>query len=838
MTTPNVSKPICTLPHIVYQSADIQLDFNRRSLVGTTSLLAYFDENIEMPHYLFLNCRQCKVDKVTINGVKCSFVHNDALMQLSTACGDANGPTYNGEELDLSFRAALEVSRKGELQIDIPEHLVPSSFVPLQLPKRAPREVVSRFEKLSKIQHDLQQSEKDAVTLVVTIQYHIADPLDSWAGWSFGRFSCNDDGIHRGSRTNHRKSVISYAVTRHSSNVSLYDVDGVRTWLPCIDDPGRSCIFDISVTVPSYCEVSDPPLASSTARHSSGSDTQGPARLKYRVACSGILVAANAVSAVATGQDEERTTFRFVTPHRTPACAIGIFVGVVKDTFVVPLYQAQGHIWIADDGDIATSQEDSVKVNDKSNPSSDAVVASGSNLAARVKHTFLGFDAAVRHAHKTISRKYAYPRCTIVCIPDLECNYLSFDSFFCIDYKWLYSHSAIYMEGPCHLLLLQAYLYSWMKSALLLNSYSSEFLLHGAVGFMVNEYVEYLFGQEEARYRFYKQLQNVISYEKTSNSFPLSCPFPEDYLRCGDLFGQYLLHKSVVIFHILSHRLGGNVDVLLKAIRNIVKTKEIIKHVAGPGQTSGQVSMAPPLFPPTTPYVGHMTPMWSPTVVTTPYVASPLWTGLGNTSVSRGEDGHSRDMNVSTGLVRKRSDSIVSVGSDHGDISLSWKMDPSELKSSTLTAAAASASASPADSNTSKLGDESLADSLLPPPALVRQASTASSVGGNPSSSFEEIVWGTDYNGGGASGVSFLADIRDMSGGAGADLNEIFLDQWVNTPGCMFLRAGVHVDTRNKKVDIALHQALCSHSLIVVECLYCCVMYISVWVIIGGVSVW
>lgn len=815
-------------PHIIYQSAHIQLDINRHTLRGTTTFWALYDENEEIPRQLHLNCRQCKVENVAINNIECSFMHSDGLKNLSVGESDESGPSFNGEELDLSFRAALELSKVGELRIEIPSGIRPSVLPTPKLPRRAPKEIVSRFEKLDRLQHEIQNGDRGAHVLVVTMNYFISDPLDCWGGWSFGYF---EKSKSESSNPLFSSPVVSHAVTRHGSCISLCDVDGIRTWLPCVDDPGRQSIFDISITVPTYCK------SGSTQAQGSTNTSIDLSSMKYRVACSGILVTATPVApgmGLITACKDECTTFRYITPHRIPACSIGVFIGTVKDTFVVPLYQAQGHIWVASnsiigggdnisdsgmDSGISSLSKGKGKISKShSSGTGEARASQGANLAATIKHTFLGFDAAVRHVHKSISRRFQYGRCTIICVPDLECDFLSYDGLFCVSSKWLHGDNCIYMETPCHINLLHAYLYTWLKSSILIDSFNSEFLIHGAVGFMLNEYIEFLFGAEEARYRFYKQLQNVICYEKTSNSFSLSCPFPEDYQRCGEVFSQYLQNKSVVLFHIISHRLGGNVDVVLKAIRNIVKTKEIIKHASG--QSS---SMAPPSLAPPTPSggghssigSGHVTPMLSP-VPGTPSMASPMWQGSGNTSVVR-EDPHYKDMNMSFSSVmssgRKRSDSIASVGSDHGDISSSWKIDPSELKASTLTGGSVGAApgSSPGDVGKALSSpDDHVVDFTLPlpPPVLVRQTSSTSSVGAiRPPASLEELLWGADLEGGNTSNRSFLADIRDMSGGAGADLNDMFLDQWVHAPGCMFLRAGVHVDTKNKKVDIALHQA-------------------------------
>ena len=53
--------------------------------------------------------------------------------------------------------------------------------------------------------------------------------------------------------------------------------------------------------------------------------------------------------------------------------------------------------------------------------------------------------------------------------------------------------------SPHTLCPLRAYLYSWLKSGLLLASYDAEHLLHGAVGFLLDVYVEHILGADEGR---------------------------------------------------------------------------------------------------------------------------------------------------------------------------------------------------------------------------------------------------------------------------------------------------------------------------------------------------
>lgn len=84
-----------------------------------------------------------------MNGAECAFVHLDPLKQL-----DYDSDTrakFLGEEADVNFRAALEVSRTGELSLRIPEELPTIIAKPRPLPRGVPSDVSIRYDKLLKV---------------------------------------------------------------------------------------------------------------------------------------------------------------------------------------------------------------------------------------------------------------------------------------------------------------------------------------------------------------------------------------------------------------------------------------------------------------------------------------------------------------------------------------------------------------------------------------------------------------------------------------------------------------------------------------------------------------
>jgi hypothetical protein len=84
-----------------------------------------------------------------MNGADADYVHNDPLKQLSYDMSTRS--KFLGEEADVNYRAALEVSRTGELSVRIPEDLPPEIEKPLPLPRGSPRDVTVQYEKLLKV---------------------------------------------------------------------------------------------------------------------------------------------------------------------------------------------------------------------------------------------------------------------------------------------------------------------------------------------------------------------------------------------------------------------------------------------------------------------------------------------------------------------------------------------------------------------------------------------------------------------------------------------------------------------------------------------------------------
>ena len=196
----------------------------------------------------------------------------------------------------------------------------------------------------------------------------------------------------------------------------------------------------------------------------------------------------------------------------------------------------------------------------------------------RVRHSTLGFDLSVRHLHKFVGHRLDHDLYTQIYVYDLEadngegCGFCAFDGFALVDATLvLHTEEQIYAETAAHTIQLTAYLYSWLKSALPIDSYEAEFIVHGAVGYLVSFYVEHIYGEEDSKYRYQKLLDTVLELEKAGKGRPLASCYPEPYDVFAPHFRQYLICKSTVLFHLLENMIGGK-DPMRIAFRQIMKS--------------------------------------------------------------------------------------------------------------------------------------------------------------------------------------------------------------------------------------------------------------------------
>eukprot|EP00598_Pedospumella_elongata_P008105 CAMPEP_0185001392 /NCGR_PEP_ID=MMETSP1098-20130426/70954_1 /TAXON_ID=89044 /ORGANISM="Spumella elongata, Strain CCAP 955/1" /LENGTH=188 /DNA_ID=CAMNT_0027528689 /DNA_START=19 /DNA_END=582 /DNA_ORIENTATION=+ len=165
------------IPYALYQSANVEPNLDTGCLRAETTIWLGFRSSVVVGDKINLHCRQCSITEVYVNGIRCEFSLNDALRALSTN----KKQTYIGEELDLNYRAALEIARLGELEITIPDIYNGRSVttLPSPLPKPCPRDIVSRYDKLARMYKSLTAGMKRSAVGPDCSPLGMADPVST-----------------------------------------------------------------------------------------------------------------------------------------------------------------------------------------------------------------------------------------------------------------------------------------------------------------------------------------------------------------------------------------------------------------------------------------------------------------------------------------------------------------------------------------------------------------------------------------------------------------------------------------------------------------------------------
>ena len=623
--------------YLLYQRVELDINFKDETINGITTLWLGLrekdsikdkneDDENKVLETISLHCRNCNISNITINGTPVHYTHNDPLKSFNLD----DPTTYQGEEADVRYRAALEISRAGELRISLP-NVVPTDTKPLQeLPEDAPNEVIQRFKKLNNAYEKLKPKtvpkwlgDDDEITelaanekmehttsgrlLQVCINYKIdKQPTGLTTGFIFRKPYSHID-IHRGKQMMGSKSAPVCMYTTGGSPGLLRDLDGSRCWMPCIDSPDQRAVFDVTIKAPA----------------------------KFEVICSGISVSTK------PSVDFKKVSHRFVTITRIPAMCIGFFIGKVE-AYTMPLYKTDGRFLVArglqdfifsseksnklhrkisklsiknyvnsteiNDPDVFVEMKgDNDNDNDNENKSKkrprgeevreskndadddeDGVTDYVNNdglYVEEVRHTTLGLDLGMRTIHRQVGRKYDQKVYSQIFVPGLTTNAgygiaghsISFDGFSLVDGAILHTNEQVYMELPSHIQQITAYLYSWLKSGLPIDSYNSEFIVHGVVGYLTNIYIDHVFGEDIGQFRFQKMVDFIVEYEKMGKGKQLVSFYPENYDCLSPVFRQYNYYKSALLLSLIEHRLGGK-DPMTMALSEIIKSPPLVQR--------------------------------------------------------------------------------------------------------------------------------------------------------------------------------------------------------------------------------------------------------------------
>lgn len=607
-----------------------------------------------------------------VNGIPSEFILNDALQNLTSTIPNIETKpgsiySYSASEFDSNYRSALEISKQGELRIKIPSdkhlsnHYI-SKFTPIpKLPLGTSKDVISRYDGLQRLYEALKPKvskteniqsitessgnvgaigedddddddhllksilnrspAKDYGRLLqIQITYSLTKNDNRMnSGYVFRKSGFNDSKIFEISRKHiHSHAVCAYSINGYKANQTLYNVDGVRCWLPCLDLLEQRSIFDMTIHAPSEMNL----VALSGRRVS---------RIERLINNNDIESVFRSDYTYHSRHKQKSTAFtstRFFTPHRVNACVIGFFVGTCE-SYQMPLYRCRGRIHMTLNlADYDTKKKSAtntsvdetnrtVKINnltptfnshttrsakklkfdhiniengdgvfgldDGDFEAFDSEISNGMfNFAQdeniyedQIRHSLLGFDMAIRFIHKIVGRRYQYESYTQVYVPGLSSSigfgseYLGYDGFSLVDSKYLHD-TVTYLETANHLVCLEAYLSTYISVCLPVQGYFQEYLIHGIVGYLMHLYIESVYGEEESVYNQHKCFETVINIEKLTTAIysnntvdgtylpPLaSISFPDGYERYLPWYGTYFANRSLAFFHIVDSRVGG-----------------------------------------------------------------------------------------------------------------------------------------------------------------------------------------------------------------------------------------------------------------------------------------
>lgn len=209
---------------------------------------------------------------------------------------------------------------------------------------------------------------------------------------------------------------------------------------------------------------------------------------------------------------------------------------------------------------------------------------------AAVRHTSLGLDMSLRLLHKFVGHSYDHDTYTQVYIDGLGDTFIAFDGFSLVDARLLHTEEQVYMETSAHLLHIRAYLYSWFLTSMPLDSFDSAVVIHGAVGFLQNVFVDQVYGENDSMYRLQKFMDTCIELEKQGYGFSLTSGHPESFERLSLFDRVYMSAKSTFLYHLLETHIGGR-DAMRLAFKALVKSPSL--YVEPPSGTDGHQQGGP-----------------------------------------------------------------------------------------------------------------------------------------------------------------------------------------------------------------------------------------------------
>ena len=146
-------------------------------------------------------------------------------------------------------------------------------------------------------------------------------------------------------------------------------------------------------------------------------------------------------------------------------------------------------------------------------------------------------------------------------------QFLSFDGFTLFQKHALCVSSLMpFLESTSHLTLVSGFITSWLSTAIAIRSFDDEFIVTGAIGYLLIDYVSYVYGEADGRVWLLKLYHCIVQLESqgTSQCVPLvnsHADIPVGYELYSLSSSALNRAKSIVFMHLIEHRIGHSAEV-------------------------------------------------------------------------------------------------------------------------------------------------------------------------------------------------------------------------------------------------------------------------------------
>ncbi|RYG64749.1 hypothetical protein EON64_13345, partial [archaeon] len=233
----------------------MELDLEKEYLQGNTVVWLSFKEPVKKGFVFRLHSRYHHILEVTVNNMPAQYVRRDGLKNLS---GFTKKKMYSGLDMDIAYRAALEIAREGELEITVPSLEAAQTLPPKPIPRASAKTVIQQYDRILRSfrqltapresVYDLPEDMKDTSSQLLQVKIRYALTCGA------GGVSCPSLVFRRQSplvrqldRGNRKSSSVVCAYTYSNTHTSLHSPDNLRCWLPVLDFADQQCVYDVSI---------------------------------------------------------------------------------------------------------------------------------------------------------------------------------------------------------------------------------------------------------------------------------------------------------------------------------------------------------------------------------------------------------------------------------------------------------------------------------------------------------------------------------------------------------------------------------------------------------------